>query len=95
MEAENVVEGDLGEEGLEENVPDLILPPVPDEGDDWDNWHFGEPPVQGFAAHGHPHGQAGWIEDDDPMDGVDVVEDGPHDSDMGEVTSESESEMED
>ena len=83
MESDNIVEEDLGKEDPEENVPDLVLPPVPDEGDDW---HFGQPPVQGFEAHGHLHGQAGWIEDDDPMNGVDVGEDGPHDSDMGEVT---------
>ena len=51
--------------------------------------------MQGFALYGHPQGQARWIEADDPMDGVDVVEDRPRDSDMGEVTSESESEMED
>ena len=47
--------------------------------------------MQEFATHGHPYGQTGWIEDDDPMVGVNVGEDGPHDSDIGEVTSESES----
>ena len=92
MEAENIVEEDIGEEDPEEDVPDLVLPPVLDEGGDWDDWHFEEPPGHGFAAHGDPHKQAGWINDDDPMIGVDMEEDGPRDSDIGETTSESEME---
>ena len=92
MEVENIGEEDIEEEDLEEDVPDLILPPVPNEGDDWDNWHFGEPPQLRFVAHGDLHGHAGWIEDDDPIIGVDIKEDESRDSDIGETTSNSEME---
>ena len=37
MEAENIGEKDIGKEYLEEDNPDLILPLVLDEGDDWDD----------------------------------------------------------
>ena len=41
MEAENIGGEDVEEEDLEEDDPNLVMSPVPDEGDDW---HFREPP---------------------------------------------------
>ena len=39
-----------GGEDLEEDNHDFALLPVLDEGDDWDEWHFGEPPELRFEA---------------------------------------------
>ena len=46
----------------------------------------------GFVAQGNPQGYTGWIEDDVPMEVVDIEEDRSRDSDMGETTFESEME---
>ena len=86
MEAENVVEEDLGEEDPKEISLTLSNPLFQMKTTTGTSKSRRGP----ICSLWTPARAGRWIDDDDPMIRVDVEEDGPRDSNMGETTSESE-----